>query len=151
MSSEKNTTDSGQLIFWEEFARIVLSEGYTTPELSQILKTPESTIDSWRRGVTTPIPSRQLQVLAILRDPRTPPSERKLAANHLYFDKAKNRFNLRFTVDLGPKVIGKRVSVKLNTKDLRKAIELRDHIIKAFRALGLTVRPRVQKRKGGSQ
>lgn len=66
-------------------------------------------------------------------------------SHHLCWDESKQRWTLRVTVDCGSKIVGKRVRVRFKATDLFTATIKRDAIISAFQALGLKIRPRMQK------
>lgn len=65
--------------------------------------------------------------------------------HHLIFDKQKG-WETRLTIDMGPKVVGKRIRVRLKTRDLEDAKARRDLVIGLCRKFGLTVRDRRQKK-----
>ena len=69
--------------------------------------------------------------------------------HHLCWDDQKKRWSLRVTVDMGSKVVGKRIRVRFAATDLVVAVIKRDAILAAFKALGLNIRPRLQKRSEG--
>lgn len=67
--------------------------------------------------------------------------------HHLHYDRAKG-WLLRVTVDLGKQVIGKRLKFHLRTRDAGEAEKARDLILATLRKLGLTVRLRMQGKRG---
>jgi hypothetical protein len=73
------------------------------------------------------------------------PAPTGYGSHHLVFDHQKNKWTLRVTVDMGPKVVGKRVKVLFKAQDLVIACIKRDAILEAFKALGLKIHPRMQK------
>jgi hypothetical protein len=105
----------------------------------------------WEQGDSIPAELQQAAVLIALERSMHPPPKRKLDAlaesHHLYWEKHKG-WMLRLTIDVGAKVIGKRVKVRLRTLVLDEAKQRRELVIASFRTLGLTVRPRVQRRRG---
>ena len=74
----------------------------------------------------------------------TPPGYGK---HHLCWDDQKKRWSLRVTVDIGPKVVGKRICIRFRASDLVVAVIKRDAILGSFKALGINIRPRMQKRE----
>lgn len=67
--------------------------------------------------------------------------------HHLYHDRKKG-WLLRVTVDVGKHVIGKRLKFNLRTHDLAEAEKARVLVLATLKKLGLTVRLRVQGRRG---
>lgn len=76
----------------------------------------------------------------------TGPSRKTHRLHHLAWDSAKKRFKLRATVKVGEKVVGRRVTIHFHTSDAEAAIHQRDGAFAAFRALGLKLMDRDQRR-----
>jgi len=152
---KESDTDEGPFTRDEFLAyidRLRSIEGYTLDELVEITRNPRSTLTDWIAGRYKPTPSRIQRFKRDMEDPRTPISKRKAEEHHLTFDKSKRRWVLRFTVDLGAKVVGRRITYRLKyAKTGRQAIMVRDELFAAYEAIGLKIRPRIQKRKGGKQ
>ena len=67
--------------------------------------------------------------------------------HHLCWDDQKKRWSLRVTVDMGPKVVGKRICIRFTATDVAIAVIKRDAILSALKALGLCIRPRLQAKR----
>jgi hypothetical protein len=64
----------------------------------------------------------------------------------LSWDTSKRRWKLKLTIDMGSKIVGKRVQFSLPTSDTETAIRHRDAVIRGYEQLGLTVTTRRQAR-----
>lgn len=84
-------------------------------------------------------PEKQIEI------PDATPAPTDYGSHHLVWDKQKQRWTLRVTVDMGKQLVGKRVCVRFRAPDIFIAIVKRDAILEAFKALGLKIRPRLQK------
>ena len=43
-------------------------------------------------------------------------------------------YQLRVTIDQGPKFVGKRITIPLSTRDYKEALRLRDHLLHALKS-----------------
>jgi hypothetical protein len=137
--------------FAESLAVIKKSRGYSIEELRKNAGgVPRSTLLYWLAGERTPQASRQAEVIALLSNPDNPPSVRlRLQLQRLHnlsWDRSKKSWKLRVTLDLGKKIVGKRITLVLKTADESLAIAKRDAVIAGYRKIGLTVRVRKQAR-----
>ena len=89
--------------------------------------------------MSTPKKIKQIEIEEIA------PAPTGYGSHHLVWDDQKKKWTLRVTVDMGPKVVGKRIMVRFKAPDLFIATIKRDAIMEAFKALGLKIRPRLQK------
>ncbi|MEK7951654.1 hypothetical protein [Luteolibacter soli] len=79
------------------------------------------------------------------REDAGPEGEGRL--HHLDYDRTKG-WMLRVTVEVGKKVIGKRLKFRLRTRDAAEAERARDLVLATLKRLGLRVRLRMQGRQG---
>lgn len=75
------------------------------------------------------------------------PAVRLNRMHGLSWDTSKGTFRLRVTLDVGKKVVGKRLQFLLPTSDTHTAIVMRDSIIRGYQKLGLKVTTRFITRK----
>jgi len=137
----------------ESFAQTLVRErkrhGFTQTDAAQILQIGTATLERWETEKITPKPATQLGAIAALRTSKISPGKAKLEevkqAHHLDWEQGKG-WRLRVTVDVGKKVVGKRLSLRLGTYVLEEAMQRKRVILALLTKLGLTVRQRVQKR-----
>lgn len=77
-------------------------------------------------------------------------AKRKTAQDDLHgltFDAAKRSWILRITINMGEKVIGKRIRIPMRTSVQKRAMQRKAGAIEALESVGLQVIVRKQKRK----
>lgn len=119
-------------------------------ELSSISHHPPRTIENWLYGVCEPLICEQEQILRILSDASLPPSRRMQkhlkSLYSLTWDVYRHRWRLRLTINVGKKIVGKRICVDIKCISPKEAVAQRRTVISAFKKLGLEIIIRRQAR-----
>ncbi len=138
--------------FRESFAALRKTLGLDQKTAAELVQVAERTVRRWESGTAEPPEIVQRTALDALRRGRKAPSKRRLDAlaksHHLHWEEHKG-WMLRLTINVGSKIVGKRVKVRLRTYALEEAKKRRELVIASYRTLGIKVQPRVQ-RRGGS-
>ncbi|MBK1884687.1 hypothetical protein JIN85_19910 [Luteolibacter pohnpeiensis] len=142
--------EGNRLSFQQSLAAIREIRGYSLNECAILSRQLPRTFENWALGHRVPSGEIRSQVLQDLMRSANPPSRRRQTEmqrlHNLSWDKSKHSWKLRVTLDLGKKIVGKRLTVMLKTADEKIAIEKRDAILEGYKRVGLTVRVRKQKR-----
>lgn len=125
--------------FAETLRSTRISRGYSQRKAGKIISKTSRTIRSMENGTATPPEAAQKMILSALRRSPVKPSDSKLRntgrAHHVSWEKGRGWF-MRITILHNNKQVGKRIKVRLKTRDLQEAIARRDVILSSYRVMG---------------
>lgn len=141
-----------KISFAQSLAAIKKAGLFSLSEMAEIVHARQRTLNAWLYSGVTPCERVRSSALAALQSPSLPPSVRmrwKMENEHgLTFDRTKRRWKFRFTIaDKDPKKVGKRICIHIPTTEAATAIAIKKMFLSVLSQSGLTVRPRIQKRR----
>lgn len=137
--------------FAQELEAVKVEKLYTLSEMAEIAGVVSETLKGWIYKGKTPPTHRQKAILARLSDATLPPSIcarwRMQNLFGLTWDASKRNWKLRITIMTGPKTVGLRVCTVIKSADPIVSIATRNAVLDVLRQAGLTIKPRIQKRR----
>lgn len=135
--------------FSEVLSNTIVTYKYTQLEVARLTGQRTRTVRRWAKGDTTPDKATRDFVIKLLTNTDTPTEQmrRHMCRMHnLTWDNDRMRWKLRLTLDMGRKIVGKRVLIHIKAANPDEAVLQRDAIIAGYEKLGLTVNVRMQTR-----
>ena len=118
------------------------SRGFSQLKAGLVVSKARCTINAWEKGRFTPSKVIQKAILDALRDPKEPPTFQSLRdakkTHHVAWEKDRGWF-MRVTIQVGTRVVGKRIKVRLKTTDILEAIRTRDVVLSSYKVMGFNV------------
>lgn len=136
------STFSKELVFQRK------AHGISQEEAAKAAQFSTRQIQRWESGRIMPSKSVQSAILLAIQTAYGKPSRAihaEAKRHHLHWEAGRG-WSTRFTIDLGPKRVGKRIRIRLRTTVLDEAKARMDLLIAGYRKLGLTIHFRIQKR-----
>jgi len=136
--------------FTQSIEELRLEKRYTIFETASILCRSADTVKNWFYRGQLPDAATREEVVRLLSESSIPSAAVQTELKKLYnltWEPKKRRWRLRLTINVGKKVVGKRITVDLKAGDAKSAIQQRATIITAYEKLGLTICKRPQKAK----
>lgn len=137
--------------FAAELRQVRRRKSLTQRDAADEIGITPKTLGEWEQGKRTPCHELKRGALLILRAYQGGPSESEHAklqnSHHLHWEDGRG-WVLRFTVEINKKMVGKRIKVRLRTRDLTEAIARRELIVSQYQRLGLKIANRKQRRVG---
>lgn len=139
--------------FGQTLREIRVSRGFDQKRASKILGVSRRNLRRWENGHSVPTKTTQQGAIRALKGIPQEPSRSKVISaerrHHIAWEKGRGWF-MRVTIIWSSKSVGKRIKVRLKTRDLEEAIKRRDVVLAGYKAMGfstgvkgeLTIRPK---------
>ena len=118
------------------------ARGFCQWKAGRAVSKSRCTINQWESGRFTPSKVIQEAVLREIRGSKEPPSFQFLRkagrTHHIAWEKGRGWF-MRVTIQVGKKVVGKRIKVRLKTNDIQEAVRTRDVVLSSYKVMGFSV------------
>jgi hypothetical protein len=147
MSEEgKKLHISGRVEKKDSFAYILRaarkSRGFCQWRAGRAVSKSARSIKNWESGRFTPSEVVQAAILREIRGSKESPSFHYLRkagrTHHIAWEKGRGWF-MRVTIQVGKKVVGRRIKVRLKTRDIDEAVRTRDVVLSSYKVMGFSV------------